>query len=449
MRSRRPIAKCPPGEFEVIVEGLTHDGRGIGRIAEKPVFIPGALPEERVRFAYTSVRRDFAEGELREVLRASPLRVTPRCPHYGICGGCSFQHVRDEAQITLKSELLDEQLRRMGGLVPEERLAPLTDSAWGYRLKARLGVKFVAKKARVLVGFRERATPYIADISHCPVLDPRVGLELETLAEAIGRLSIRDRVPQIEVAMGDDRVSLVFRLLADLTEDDEAILGALGQRLSAEILIQREGPDSVRPINGAPEHRLHYALADQGIVMAFRATDFTQVNMGINRKLIARVLDLLAPEPGDRVLDLFCGIGNFTLPLARRAGWVVGVEGSAVAIDRARDNARANGLTQVAFHVADLTQPPSTAPWAEGRYDRLLLDPSRAGAVEILPEVSRWQPSRIVYVSCNPSTLARDAGVLVHELGYRLLKTGVMDMFPQTAHVESIAVFERARGRCG
>lgn len=441
-RARRSARKGPEGVFEASIDSLTHDGRGIARREQKPVFIAGSLPGETVRFSYLERRRDYDEGQLIEVLEPSALRGEPRCAHYGLCGGCSYQHVRDESQIEIKSRLLEDQLKRIGGISARETLAPLIDKAWGYRLKARLGVKYVAKKGKVLVGFRERSSGFIADLITCPVLDPRVGLQLERLSATIGELSIRDRIPQIEVAMGDDAVVLVFRILEDLSAEDVQTLDALGSALDCHILVQRQGPDTVQPLRGGEEPRLHYAVPDSNLSMAFRATDFTQVNMGINRKLIARVIELLDPEPTDRVLDLFCGIGNFTLPLARRAAEVVGVEGSREAIHRALENAQMNDLHNVSFHVADLTQPQADAPWAKGRFDRVLLDPSRAGALEILEEIRRWMPSRIVYVSCNPATLARDAALLVDGMGYRLVKAGVMDMFPQTAHVESIAVFE-------
>lgn len=445
-RNRQRSRRVPEGSWEAVIEALTHDGRGIARVEGLPVFIPGVLQGERVRFSYTLMRRDFAEAQLEAVLEASPYRVEPRCPHYGICGGCSFQHVRDSDQIVLKGELLLEQFRRLGGLEDFECLPPLESETWGYRQKARLGVKYVAKKGRVLVGFREKAAPYIADLAACPVLDPRVGLELSKIAEVLGELSIRDRIPQIEVAVGDDRVALVFRLLEDLgSQDGDRLLG-LGRELGYEILVQREGPESVVPLDPSGPSRLHYEVPDSRVQFSFKPTDFTQVNAGINRKMIQRVLDLLEPLESDRVLDLFCGIGNFTLPLARLAREVVGVEGSSEAVDRAKENAALNSIDQAVFHVADLTRPPGAAEWAEGPYDLLLLDPSRAGAIEILSEIPRWHPRRIVYVSCNPSTLARDAGILVHDHGYQLMRAGVMDMFPQTAHVESIAVFDRRKG---
>lgn len=440
-RSRRhPL---PAGAFQTLIESLTHDGRGVARIEGKPVFVEGALPGETVEFVYTDLRRDYSEGRVTKVLESAPGRVEPRCPHFGLCGGCSLQHLADEAQIEEKQKLLVEQFQRIGKIEDVPLFPPLTGPSWGYRHKARLGVKYVPKKGRVLVGFRERASPYIADLAACPVLHPRVGERLQDLSELIAGLSLKDRLPQIEVAVGDDRAALVFRVLEDPTEDDLARFRDFGARFGFDIYLQRQGPDSVTALYPEAPPLLSYALPAEGIEFRFKATEFTQVNVDINRKMVDRVLEILAPEAGDSVLDLFCGIGNFTLPLARRAGFVAGVEGGREAVERGRENAAANGLTNVEFHVADLTQPLEGLPWAGRRYNKILLDPSRAGAEEVLAGVPRWDAARIVYVSCNPSTLARDAGILVHRHGYRLVRAGVMDMFPQTAHVESIALFER------
>ena len=441
IRSRRKPLPTEP--VRATVESLTHDGRGIVRIDGKPVFVEGALPGEEISFVYTEVRRDFGEGRAVEIHTPAPGRVEPRCPSFGICGGCSFQHVADQEQIRFKQDALIEQFRRTARLVDWPLFPPLTGPNWGYRHKARLGVKYVAKKGRVLVGFRERSSPFIADLQACPVLHPRVGERLLDLAEMIGRLSIRDRVPQIEVAVGDDRAALVFRILADLTEADRQCLADFARDFDLDVYIQRHGPDTVAPLYPSDPSLLSYALPEQGVHFTFQPTDFTQVNIDINRGMVSRVMELMDPQADERILDLFCGIGNFTLPLATRAGHVVGVEGSAEAVARARQNAADNGLGNVECHVADLTQPLDGHPWAEGPYDKVLLDPSRAGAEAVLAGIPRWQPGRIVYVSCNPSTLARDAAILVHQHGYRLLRAGVMDMFPQTAHVESIALFER------
>jgi 23S rRNA (uracil1939-C5)-methyltransferase len=354
-----------------------------------------------------------------------------------------LQHLAESAQIEEKQKLLVEQLQRVGKIADVPLFPPLAGPAWGYRHKARLGVKNVPRKGRVLVGFREKASSYIAELEACPVLHPQLGEHLRDLSDLIGGLSIRDRLPQIECAVGDRRSALVFRVLQDPSEDDRAQLRAFGERFGFDLYLQRHGPDSVRPLGPEEPPLLRYALPDAAVEFCFHPTEFTQVNVDINRKMVARVLDVLAPEPGDAVLDLYCGIGNFSLPLARRAAFVAGVEGSAEAVARARENAALNGLANAEFHVADLTQPLAGLPWAERHYDKVLLDPSRAGAEAVLAGVPAWGAARIAYVSCNPSTLARDAGLLVHRHGYRLVRAGVMDMFPHTAHVESIAVFER------
>jgi 23S rRNA (uracil1939-C5)-methyltransferase len=444
MGARARKKPLPQEAFPAHIESFAHDGRGVARVDGKAVFIDGALPGEDVTFVFTSVRRDYAEGKIEAVVTPASGRVQPRCPSFGVCGGCSFQHLTDAAQIEEKQKLLLDQFRRIGKIDEVALWPPLTGPHWGYRHKARLGVKWVPKKGRVLVGFRERSSPFITDLTFCPVLHPKVGERLQDLSELIGSLSIKDRLPQIEVAVGDERAALVFRILEDASPDDLEKLVAFGVRIGFDIYLQRQGPDSIMPLHPDNPPMLSYALVNQGIEFRFKPTDFTQVNVDINRKMVDRVMDVLDPAAGDTVLDLFCGIGNFTLPIAKRAQSVVGVEGSAESVERARRNAAANGLGNVEFHVADLSQDLKDAAWAHRRYDKILLDPSRAGAEEVLSHVPRWAASRIVYVSCNPSTLARDAGILVHRHGYRLIRAGVMDMFPQTAHVESIALFEKA-----
>lgn len=441
---RRRKALPPQGAFELKIDSMTHDGRGVGRIDGKPVFVHGTLPGEDITFEYTEVRRDFAEGRLLEVHTRAASRVEPSCAHYGVCGGCSYQHVQDAEQIRLKQGLLLEQFQRIGKLDAFPLFEPLTGPSWGYRQKARLGVKYVAKKGKVLVGFRERSSPFIAEIDHCPVLDSRVGSRLLSIAELINDLSIRDRLPQIEVACSDQAVALVFRILEDLSEADLQRLNQFAETEGFLVFLQRGGPDTVTPLNQHVSGDLFYEIPEAAVEFTFKPTDFTQVNTAINQKMIARVMELLDPKPTDVILDLFCGIGNFTLPLARKAAHVTGVEGSSEAVERARLNAERNGLENTVFYVADLSKSVEGAPWVNQAFDKILLDPSRAGALEILEQIPGWKPSRIVYVSCNPSTLARDAGVLVHDHGYRLEGAGVMDMFPQTAHVESLALFEKA-----
>ncbi|HWO99396.1 MAG TPA: 23S rRNA (uracil(1939)-C(5))-methyltransferase RlmD [Methylococcus sp.] len=437
---KKPVPKEP---VQARVTGFAHDGRGIAHCEGRVVFIEGALPGEEVSFVYTELKRDYGVGRVECVLAPSPQRVAPRCPHFGVCGGCGLQHLAPEAQVVRKQELLLEQFRRIGRVEPEGLFSPLCGLDWGYRSKARLGVRYVAKKGRVLVGFRERASSYVAEIDSCPVLHPRIGERLREIAELIEGLSIRERLPQIEVAVGENSAALVFRVLEEPSAEDRRRLCRFGEEQEFDIYLQPRGPESITPLFPDRPRELIYSLPEHGVEFCFAPTEFTQVNAAINRKMVNLVLAVLDPEPEDRLLDLFCGIGNFTLPMARRAGWVVGVEASSGAIERARQNALRNGIHNVEFHGADLTRPAACGAWAEAKYDRVLLDPSRAGAQEILERLPQWQAQRIVYVSCNPATLARDAGILVHRQGYRMVRAGVMDMFPHTAHVESLAWFER------
>lgn len=437
-RRRRPL---PQGVFETEIRDLTHEGRGVAELEGKTVFIDGALPGEQVRFEYTALHRTHDEGRVVDVLEAAAERVEPRCPHFGICGGCSLQHLAPDAQILWKQKAMLSALHQIGGVQPEEVAEPLTGPVWGYRHKARIGAKRVAKKGRVLVGFRERGGRFIADLSRCEVLVPQVGAHLVDMAETIDRLSIPDRVPQVEIATGDETTVLVFRHLEPLTEADQAELRALGERMGCAIALQPKGPDSIHPL--WPETQsLWYGHPRFDTRVAFAPSDFIQVNPDINRAMVIQALEWLDVAPEHQVLDLFCGLGNFTLPLARKAhrGRVTGVEGDAGMVRRARMNAEANGIGNTEYAVANLMEPEADAPWLQRTYDRILLDPPRSGAREIIPLVAGQAP-RIVYVSCHPGTLARDAGILVNEHGYRLQRAGVMDMFPHTAHVESMALF--------
>jgi 23S rRNA (uracil1939-C5)-methyltransferase len=443
--SRRPTSKpLPKQPVGATVTSFTHDGRGVAHVNGKATFIHGGLPGEQVDFIYTGIHRDYDEGRVDSVHIASPDRIEPHCPHYGICGGCSLQHLASEAQVASKAALLQDQLQRIGKVAAETALPPLGSHVWGYRQKARLSVKYVAKKGRVLVGFRERSSPFLAALESCPVLHPDMGARLLELGDVLIRLSVRDRIPQLEVAIGEDGGrALIIRILEDVTEDDHAILREYEQASGFVIYLQRSGPDSVQTLSPGDAPSLFYALPDHGVRFEFLPNDFTQVNFRINRLMVERVLALLDLQASDRALDLYCGLGNFTLPMARLAHHVTGVEGSKASVERARHNALLNGIGNVDFHVADLALPQDRADWMQRRYDKILLDPSRAGAFEILQYLKNWQPSRVVYVSCNPSTLARDAGYLVNERGYRLVAAGIMDMFPHTSHVESLAVFEK------
>lgn len=435
-RSRR--RRYPEGRFRAEIESLTHDGRGVARLEGKAVFIDGALPGEQVAFEYCGRQRQFDEGVAVEILQPSADRVEPRCGHFGTCGGCSLQHLAPPAQIAAKQQTLLDNLQRIGGVQPGQVLAPITAEVWGYRRKARLAVKHVPKKGRVLVGFRERRNPYVTVMDHCPVLHPRYEALLLPLSELIGGLSRPDRIPQVELAMGDETAAMIFRLLEPPTDADLAALQAFGREHDQSIYIQTGGPDTIAPL--PPTEVLRYQLPDFEVDIEFLPQDFTQVNTAINRQMITQAVDLLDVQADEKVLDLFCGLGNFSLPIARRGAAVTGVEGAASLVQRAGQNAVANGLS-AQFHTADLEADLTAEPWFAGPYDKVLLDPPRSGAAQMSTQLARLGARKVVYVSCNPATLARDAGVLC-EQGYRLTHAGVMDMFPHTAHVESMAVFE-------
>ena len=442
MSKRRRRSRIPVEPLDVTVDGLSHEGRGIAHVDGKTTFVHGALPGEQVRMRYTRCHRRFDEGRVEAVLEPAPERIEPRCPNFGICGGCSLQHMPPERQIRFKQDVLMEQFQQFGGVQPTEILTPLTGPIWGYRRKARLAVKDVPAKGRVLVGFREKHSPYVADMTECHVLDPRVAERLSDLSALVAQLSCRDRLPQIEVAIGDGTVALVFRNLRPFTEADYETLTAFAQSHDFAVYEQPGNEDTVAAV-WPPEPRLAYRPAPGEPEIVFQPTDFTQVNADINAAMVGRALEYLDPQAGDRILDLFCGLGNFSLPLARRADAVVGVEGDERLVQRARDNAKANGLDNATFHAADLSREEEQPAWLAGGFDKILLDPPRSGAAEVIPRVAGLGARTIVYISCNPATLARDAGTLVHEHGYRLDAAGVMDMFPHTAHVESLAVFRK------
>ena len=437
-------------EFEIEITDLSHDGRGVGRRDGKTVFVTGALSGETVRARQTRRHRRFDEAQVLEVLTASPDRVDPRCPHYEHCGGCALQHLAETRQIEAKQRVLLENLTRIGEVEPDTVLPPLSDQRWGYRRKARLGVKWVAQKERAIVGFRERNPRFIADLSRCEVLVPAVGERIEALSELVTGMDARERLPQIEVAAGDDSVVLVFRHLDPLSDADIERLRAFSAAHGLGVYLQPKGIDTVHPLDDAVP--LHFAIPAADVRLDFLPLDFVQVNAGMNQKMIAQALRLLDPQADDRVLDLFCGLGNFTLPIARRAGRVVGVEGDAGLVARARENAASNGIGNAEFHAADLTTDLSAEPWMRERApsgpgagpNKLLLDPPRSGAEAVIRQLDFNGIERVVYVSCHPGSLARDAGILVREKGYRLKAAGAMDMFPHTAHVESIALFERS-----
>jgi 23S rRNA (uracil1939-C5)-methyltransferase len=423
------------------VVDLAHDGRGVARVEGKAVFIEGALPGERVRYRVHKRRKQMDEAGLVEVLIPSPDRVVPRCAHFGICGGCSLQHLSPAAQLAAKERQLLENLQRIGNVQPARILAPLRGPDWAYRRRARLGVKYVHKKGRVLAGFREREKPYIADIKRCEILLAPLALLPEELAALTETLEIKERIPQVEVAAGDAGTALVFRVLQAPGPEDLEKIAAFGAARGLQIFLQTGGLDTVRPLREdyAP---LNYAVDGGSVVIEFGPVDFIQVNREINVSMVDAAMSLLQPEPADAVLDLFCGLGNFTLPLARRARQVLGVEGDAQLLSKARANAARNGIGNAVFAMENLFEPQAFGAWSNEHYDLVLLDPPRAGAAELLTRMGHWRPRRVVYISCHPGSLARDAGTLVSEHGFTLTAAGVMDMFPHTTHVESIAVFE-------
>ena len=438
------MARFDRTPFQIQILDLSHDGRGVARREDgKAVFVAGALPGETVLAEPTARSRRFDEARTLEVLEASPERVEPRCPHFGTCGGCVLQHLAEDRQIVAKQRVLLDNLERIGKVAPGTVLPPLTADSWGYRRKGRFSVRRVNKKDKTLVGFREQDPRFVADLGQCHTVIPQIGMKIQALAALVDGLQAREQIPQIEFIAGDDAIALTVRHLAPLDEADRAALAAFGREHGFSIFLQPKGPDSVHPLGGqAPA--LSFRLPQWEVELAFEPLDFIQVNAGLNQKMIARALELLDAQAGERVLDLFCGLGNFTLPLARTVAEVVGVEGDAGLVARARANAQRNGLGNAQFFAADLTTDQRGTPWMRAGFDKLLLDPPRSGADEVLKQLPLQGIDRIVYVSCHPGSLARDAGFLVHERGYRLVAAGVMDMFPHTAHVESIALFERA-----
>jgi len=428
------------------VSGLSHEGRGIAHIRGKVTFIDGALPAERVSVRIRRRGGSFDEAELLEVERAAPERIEARCRHFGVCGGCALQHLSQDAQISHKQAVLLEQLRHSGNLRPDHVMNPLVGPPWAYRRKARLGVKYVERKRGVLVGFRERHKRYVAELDRCETLHAALGERILAFRNLLGKLSIRKRIPQLEIAVGDRHAAVVLRILSPLSEVDKAALSHFGAENGFVFYLQTGGPDSVEPLNAAQaDVRLSYALPHDGTVIDFEPLDFTQINFEVNRLMVERVVEFLAPAAEDSVLDLFCGLGNFSIPLARRGGRVLGVEGDARLIERARKNAFRNAVANVEFLLDDLTG--AGGKWTKTMFHKVLLDPPRTGAKEALEFLDLSAVERLIYVSCNPATLARDAEFLVKHCAMRLTHAGIMDMFPQTSHIEAMAVFDRERKR--
>ncbi|HET7363610.1 MAG TPA: 23S rRNA (uracil(1939)-C(5))-methyltransferase RlmD [Burkholderiales bacterium] len=450
MRAAARLARAAPGaalagvpvalaELTVEIAGLDAEGRGVARSPEgKVLFVEGALPGERAAVQIMTGGRRFDLARATRLLSESPGRRAPRCPHFGVCGGCVTQHADLATQVAAKQDWLLQNLARIGKVEPERVLPMVTGEEWGYRHRARLSARRVERKGGVMVGFRERRSTYVTDMHQCPVLPPRMSALIDPLRELIEQLSIPSRLPQVEIAVGDNAAALVLRHLLPLSAEDHAHLRTFAREHAVHLWLQPGGPESAAPFEPA-QSDLYYDLPEFAVRIHFRPTDFTQVNHTVNRLLVARALELLDPRPGERIADLFCGLGNFSLPLARRGAQVIGFEGASGLVARARANAACNGLV-AQFEQMDLFAPSLAA---FGRFDKLLIDPPRQGAIEIVKALDAPLPGRIAYVSCDPATLARDAGVLVHTKDYRLSAAGIVNMFPHTAHVESIALFER------
>lgn len=441
--SKKQQQRPPRKTLTAEIKNLSHEGRGVTQVDGKTVFIHGALTGETVKFYFTRQQSKFAEGQATEVIKASPQRVEPKCPYFRFCGGCSLQHLNHHAQLKHKQHVLREQLQHFAKTSPETWLLAIQGPVWQYRRKARLGVRYVKGKEQVLVGFRERNGRYITDMHGCHVLHPSVGERISALRELLGKLSINDAIPQIEVAVGDDHAALIFRHLSELSEQDLELLKQFGHEHALWIYLQPGKIKSVHRLypEGA-EERLLLDLSEHDVKLRFHPTDFTQVNFEINHKMLAQAISLLDLKKTDKVLDLYCGLGNFSLPLSRYCEHVTAVEGNALMVERGTENAELNNISNVNFYDADLMKDCSEHDWAKKTYDKLLLDPPRSGAQMIVENIDKFGVNHIVYVSCNPATLARDVGILTGK-GFKLIQAGIMDMFPHTTHVESIALLIR------
>lgn len=426
-----------------IIESLDHEARGITRHEGKTIFVEGALPGEEVEYSSFRKKPTYEIAQATRILRASSSRVTPACPNFGTCGGCSMQHADHAAQVAAKQRVLEDSLWHIGRVTPEQLYSPIYGEPWGYRHRARIGARLVAKKGGVLIGFHERKSSFIADMKECLNLPAHVSALLLPLRTLVGALSIAQRLPQIEISVGEDCTVLVFRILDPLNTNDEKLLRDFGDKHSVQIFLQSKGPETVALFHPADAVPLTYALPEFDLVLAFSPTEFTQVNHAINRILVRRAMALLAPMAGERIADMFCGLGNFTLPIARMGADVIGIEGSDALVRRAAENAAMNGLSaRTSFDVANLFEATEESVAALGHFDKMLIDPPREGAMELVKSLGTAGPRRIVYVSCNPATLARDAAILADQQGYRFRGAGVVNMFPNTSHVESIALFE-------
>ena len=429
-------------ENKVVIESLDQEGRGVAHFEGKVIFIEGALPGEVVSYSSYRKKPAFEQAQVTTIFRSAPMRVTPKCKHFGVCGGCSMQHLDARAQVAVKQRILEDALSHIGKVKAETILPAIYGQTWGYRERARISVKHVIKKGKTLVGFHEKRSSFVADMHSCEILAPKIAKLLPLLAELVSSLSIRDQLPQIEVAVGEHVDALVLRVMATPNHADEALLRAFADAHDIQFWLQTKGPETIVPFHPLNAPELSYSLPEFDITMPFAPSEFTQVNSALNRVMISRAMRLLAPQPGERIADLFCGLGNFTLPIARSGAQVLGIEGSDALVKRAQQNAASNGLSgNTSFIAMNLFEMTEEGFAKLGHFDKLLIDPPRDGAFELVKSLGGDNaPKRIVYVSCNPATLARDAAELVQR-GYLLKAAGVMNMFPHTSHVESIAVF--------
>ncbi|WP_026362074.1 MULTISPECIES: 23S rRNA (uracil(1939)-C(5))-methyltransferase RlmD [Methylotenera] len=464
MRRNRQKSYKNPAEnpiLQAVIESLDQEGRGVAHVDGKTIFIDGALPNERVTYQSQHIKPSYEVANTISVNKQSNQRVIPKCPHFGLCGGCKLQHLEINAQVAAKQRLLENDLWHIGKVKPENMLPPLYGPTWGYRHKARLSVKYVEKKQRVLVGFNEKGTRYVADMNSCEVLVPEVSALIIPLQQMIEQLSIRDKLPQIELAVGEADtkhsletdnsnqkvIVLIFRIMDVLTPADETLFKAFADEHHVQVWTQTKGPDTIKPFwplstAESPIPQLQYSLPEFDLIYPFKPNEFTQVNPQINQVMIRRAMQLLTPQKGEKIADFFCGIGNFTLPIARSGASVLGLEGLANLVERANESAALNHIQNATFGVADLFKMTPEALTGLGRFDKWLVDPPRDGAFELIKSLDGSnKPQTIVYVSCNPATLARDACVLINEKGYILKSAGVINMFSHTAHVESIALF--------
>lgn len=440
---RRRYKKPPEGQFEAKIERLSHEGRGIASVNGKTTFIAYALPDETVQFEYTATHGQYDEGQCLSVNdSASPMRAIPECPHFSVCGGCSLQHMRADAQREHKQTVLLELIQNQTGVQPTTVLEPLKSESYGYRRKARLGIRHVAKKGLPLFGFRETNGRYLAVIESCKILHPSLGEKVLKVREMLNTLSIKDQIAQCEASLSDDKKILIFRNLKEFSQEDKEVLKGFASEEGFEIYQQPGNESTTQGLDGEAPRKQYYQLPDFDLTLGFMPHDFTQVNFDINAQMVTRAIEELELSPEDTMLDLFCGLGNFSLAAARQAGEVIGVEGSTEMTVRASDNAKLNNIHNTSFYSFDLTQDFKSQAWCR-EYDKLLIDPPRSGALNIVEQIEHLNAKRIVYISCNPATLARDLAVLINEKGYTLDKAGIMDMFPHTGHVESMAVLSK------